>query len=94
MKQKEIIQQADSDLESVEPEISRARAIKDDILQKGRDKEKKVASERDGLAGSVSELKMIDSDIQDYLDRGGPSNLKSNEQAIQALDTTASSCLG
>lgn len=85
-KQKDIIQEADKDLESVEPEISKARAIRDDVLQRGREKEKKVAGERDGLAGSVSELKMIDSDIQDYLNRGGPSNLKSNEQAIQALE--------
>ncbi|KAI0109105.1 AAA domain-containing protein [Nemania sp. FL0031] len=87
-KQKEIIQQADRDLESVEPEISKARAIRDDILQKGRDKEKKITGERDTLAGSVSELKLIDSGIRDYLDRGGPSNLKSNEQAIQALEKT------
>ncbi|KAI1167129.1 AAA domain-containing protein [Nemania serpens] len=88
IKQKEIIQEADKDLEFVEPEISKARAIRDDILQKGRDREKKVAVERDGLAGSVSELKRIDSDIQDYMDRGGPSNLKLNEQAIQALEKT------
>ncbi|KAI8626631.1 hypothetical protein F5Y19DRAFT_445596 [Xylariaceae sp. FL1651] len=86
--QKEIIQSADNDLESVEPEISKARAIRDDILQRGRDKENKIASERDGLAGSVSELKMIDSDIQDYLNRGGPASLKANEQAIQALEKT------
>ncbi|KAI0976614.1 AAA domain-containing protein [Xylaria arbuscula] len=85
-KQKEIIQEADKGLESVEPEISKARTIRDDILQRGRDKEKRVASERDDLASSVSELKMIDNDIQDYLDRGGPSNLNLNEQAIQALE--------
>ncbi|GAW16155.1 hypothetical protein ANO14919_055780 [Xylariales sp. No.14919] len=88
MKQKEIIQEADKDLESVEPEISRARALRDDILQRGREKEKKVGSERDGLAGSVSELRMIDSDIQDYLNRGGSSNLTLNEQAVQELDKT------
>ncbi|KAJ8127464.1 hypothetical protein O1611_g6172 [Lasiodiplodia mahajangana] len=88
IKQKEIIQQADKDLESVEPEISKARAIRDDILHKGRGKEKKVAGERDALASSVSELKMIDGDIQDYLNRGGPSNMKLNEQAIQALEKT------
>ncbi|KAI0454846.1 AAA domain-containing protein [Xylaria acuta] len=87
-KQKENIQEADRDLESVEPEISKARAIRDDILQRGREKEKKVAGERDGLASSVSELKMIDSDIQNYLDRGGPSNLRINEQAIKALEKT------
>ncbi|KAJ2982111.1 hypothetical protein NUW58_g6513 [Xylaria curta] len=86
-KQKENVLEADRDLETVEPEISKARAIRDDILQRGRDKEKKVADERDGLAGSMSELKMIDGDIQDYLSRGGPSNLKANEQAIQTLET-------
>ncbi|KAJ3566840.1 hypothetical protein NPX13_g6984 [Xylaria arbuscula] len=87
-KQREIIQEADKDLESVEPKISKARTIRDDILQRGREKEKKVATERDGLAGSVSELKMIDNDIQDYLRSGGPSNLSLTEQAIQALDKT------
>ncbi|KAI0400173.1 AAA domain-containing protein [Xylaria palmicola] len=85
-KQKENIQEADRDLESVEPEISKARTIRDDLLQRGREKEKKVAGERDSLAGSVSELKMIDRDIQDYLNQGGPANLKTNEQAIQALE--------
>ncbi|TRX96456.1 hypothetical protein FHL15_002728 [Xylaria flabelliformis] len=85
MKQKENIQEADRDLESVEPEISKARAIRDDILQRGREKERKVAGERDGLASSVSELKMIDSDIQNYMNSGGPSNLKLNEQAIDSL---------
>ncbi|KAI8951897.1 AAA domain-containing protein [Xylaria longipes] len=88
VKQKENIQEADRDLESVEPEISKARAIRDDILQRGREKEKKVAGERDGLASSVSELKMIDSDIQNYMNCGGPSNLRINEQAIDALQKT------
>jgi len=87
-KQKEIIQGADNDLETLEPQISKARAIRDDILQRGRDKEKKVADERDALADSVSELKRTDKDIQDYLDRGGTSSLKANEQAIQVLEKT------
>ncbi|KAI0390630.1 hypothetical protein F5Y17DRAFT_443809 [Xylariaceae sp. FL0594] len=86
--QKEIIQGADKDLESLEPKISKARAIRDDMLQRGRNKEKKVADERDALASSVSELKRTDKDIQDYLDRGGPSSLKANEQAIQVLEKT------
>ncbi|KAI0474761.1 AAA domain-containing protein [Xylaria cf. heliscus] len=88
LKQQENIREADRDLESVEPEISKARAIRDDILQRGREKEKKVGGERDGLASSVSELRMIDSDIQNYLDCGGPSNLRINEQAIEALQKT------
>ncbi|KAI2641136.1 hypothetical protein GGS21DRAFT_503065 [Xylaria nigripes] len=88
MKQKETIQKADQDLEFVEPEISSARTIRDDILQRGRNKEKGVSGERDGLAGSVSELKRIDTEIQEYLSRGGPSNLQLNGQAIKTLEKT------
>ncbi|KAI1434091.1 hypothetical protein GGR50DRAFT_445501 [Xylaria sp. CBS 124048] len=88
VKQKDIIQKADQDLESVEPEISKARTIRDDILQRGRDKEKGVGAERDGLASSVSELRRMDSDIEEYLSRGGPANLQLNEQAIRTLEKT------
>ncbi|KAI0023762.1 AAA domain-containing protein [Xylariomycetidae sp. FL0641] len=84
--QREKIQQADKDLEFVEPEIAKARAIRDDTLERGRAKEKNVADERDILATSVKELKMVDSDIKDYLDRGGPANLQNNERAIRALE--------
>ncbi|KXJ91305.1 hypothetical protein Micbo1qcDRAFT_225140 [Microdochium bolleyi] len=83
--QREAIQQADKDLEAIEPEITKARTIREDTLQKGRAKEKRIAEERDGLAGTVAELKMASSDIEDYLSRGGPSQLVSNERAIQAL---------
>ncbi|KAI1106188.1 hypothetical protein F4804DRAFT_301841 [Jackrogersella minutella] len=85
-KQKEAIQEADKELGLIEPEISKAKTIRDDTQQRGRVKEKKVAEERDGLAASVNELKLINSDIQDYLDRGGPSLLAATERAIQSLD--------
>ncbi|KAI5863036.1 putative RAD50 protein [Durotheca rogersii] len=85
-KQKEAIQQADHELTSVMPEIAKARTIREDTLQRGRAKEKKAADERDGFAASANELRLINTDIQDYLDRGGPSLLAANERAIQALD--------
>ncbi len=83
--QKEIVQQADKDLEAIEPQIAKAKEIRDDTLQRGRAKEKKVADERDNLASSVNQLKAIDSNIQFYIDEGGPSHLTSNEKAIQNL---------
>lgn len=83
--QKEIIQQADSELEKIDPEIAKARAIRDDILERGRAKEKKVAGERDELAGSVNELKMVEGNIRDYLDSGGPSLLAATARAIEGL---------
>ena len=86
--QRDIIQQADVDLEAIEPEIAKARSIREDTLLRGRAKEQKVAEERDAVAGTVSELKMVENDIQDYIDRGGPANLASNQRAIANLEQT------
>ncbi|KAM7207103.1 DNA repair protein RAD50 [Rhypophila sp. PSN 637] len=85
---RDAIQAADNDLERLEPEIASARAALDEARQLCRAKEQSVAEERDGIATTVSELKMINGEIQDYLDRGGPSNLASNQRAIATLETT------
>ncbi|KAK3329075.1 P-loop containing nucleoside triphosphate hydrolase protein [Apodospora peruviana] len=85
---RESIQAADRDLESLEPEIASARTALEEARQQSRTREQKVAEERDGIATTVSELKMINTEIQDYLDRGGPSNLASNKRAIATLETS------
>ncbi|KAK6063054.1 DNA repair protein rad50 [Seiridium cupressi] len=84
--QRTTIQKADEELASIEPEIAKARALRDDVMQRGRAKEKKITDERNELSGSVSELRMVDGDIRDYIDRGGPSNLVTNQRAIQGLN--------
>lgn len=83
--QKDIIHQADQDLEKVEPEIAKARAIRNDVMERGHEKESRVAGERDGLAGSVNELKLVENDIQDYVARGGPSLLATTDREIHSL---------
>ncbi|KAI8306520.1 DNA repair protein rad50 [Colletotrichum sp. SAR11_59] len=88
--QRELISKADEDLEKIEPEIAEARSLRNDTLQKGRTKEQGIVEERDKVANSVTELKMVECDIQDYIDRGGPSNLASNERAITALEKSIS----
>ncbi|KAK1752542.1 DNA repair protein RAD50 [Echria macrotheca] len=85
---REAIQGANRDLEAVEPEIASARTALEEARRQCRTKEQRVTEERDAIATTVSELKMIDSEIQEYLDRGGPSNLASNQRAIAALETT------
>lgn len=85
--QRESIQRADEELEKVEPSISTARSLRDETLQRGRSKEQAIANERDTIVNSIGEIKMVDGEIQNYLDRGGPSNLASNERAIATLDT-------
>jgi DNA repair protein RAD50 len=83
---KEAIRKADEELETLEPEIAKARAIREDTLARGRAKEQKIAEERDGIARTASELKMIESDIQSYIDRGGPAALAANQRAIANLE--------
>ncbi|KAG8418701.1 DNA repair protein rad50 [Metarhizium acridum] len=88
--QRETIQRADEELEKVEPSIVDARSARDDTLRRGRAKEQVIVDERDVIANSVSEMKLLDNDIQDYIDRGGPSNLASNQRAIAALEKSIS----
>jgi DNA repair protein RAD50 len=85
---RDTIQEADKEVERLEPEIASARAALEEARQQGRAREQKVAEERDAIGTTVSELKMINSEIQEYLDRGGPSNLASNQRAIASLEAT------
>lgn len=88
--QRETIQRADEELEKIEPRITEARSIRDETLKRGRAKEQAIADNRDSIATSVNEIKMVDADIQDYEDRGGASNLASNQRAIATLEQSIS----
>lgn len=82
------MQDIDKEVEGIDPEISSARAAHEDSRKQGRAREQRITEERDGIATTLSELKMIDREIQDYLDRGGPANLASNQRAIANLEST------
>lgn len=86
--QREIVQEADRDLEALEPEITKARAIREDALQRGRFKETKAVEERDAVSSTASELKLIENDIQSYIESGGPANLVANQRSISQLEQT------
>lgn len=82
------MQDIDKEVEGIDPEIASARAAHEDSRKQGRAREQRIAEERDEIATTLSELKMINREIQDYLDRGGPSNLASNQRAIASLEST------
>lgn len=90
VQQRDIISRADTELESIEPEIAEAKSVRDDTLSRGRSKEATITTARDAITSSISEIRMIETDIQSYINRGGPSNLASNQRAISALETTIS----
>lgn len=80
-----VVSDIDTQLTQLQPRIDAARAQRDDALASGRKKAEKVAEERDSVARTLSQLKIIEDDIQGYIDRGGESNLASIERSIQTL---------
>nr|BAB21523.1 UVS6 [Neurospora crassa] len=82
------MQDIDKEVEGIDPEIASARAALEESRKQGRAREQRIAEERDGIATTVSELKIINREIQDYLDRGGPANLASNQRTIASLEST------
>ncbi|UKZ90639.1 uncharacterized protein TrAFT101_005644 [Trichoderma asperellum] len=88
--QREVIQRTDEELEKIEPSIIEARSARDETLRRGRSKEQVIADERDAITSSIAEIKKMDNDIQDYVDRGGLTSLASNQRALASLDTAIS----
>ena len=89
--QRSLIQQADADLEALEPEIEKARSIREATLERGREKERAAAHERDTIAQSVDELKRTSRDIDGYIERDGPGLLAANARDIERLQEAISS---
>ncbi|RDA90013.1 hypothetical protein CP533_0893 [Ophiocordyceps camponoti-saundersi (nom. inval.)] len=86
--QREAMQGADRELEALEGRMAEARTARDETLRRGRAREQSVVEERDGIAGTVSEIRMVDSEIDSYLNRGGAGQLAANERAVAALEVT------
>ncbi|PHH87102.1 hypothetical protein CDD83_9312 [Cordyceps sp. RAO-2017] len=84
--QREAMQRADAELEALEPSISEARSARDEALRRGRGREQGAAEARDAIAGSAAEMKMLDGEIREYAEGGGPSRLAQNQRAIEALE--------
>lgn len=86
--QRDIITRADEELQEIDPEISKARQTRDSVLETGRAKEQTLIENRDHLASSISNLKMIDTGIQDYVERGAAAAMAANQQTIKELEVT------
>lgn len=84
-RQDEMVSKIDQDLKALQPLIDAARGQRDAELERSREKARLVAEERDAVAQTLSKIKIIEDDIQDYVDRGKASALVSAERAIQSL---------
>lgn len=84
--QREIIQRADFELESLAPLVAKAKAELADIQQRGRSKEKEIHEDSSRLADTVNKLKLADDAISAYVDGGGPNKLSTCQRAIKTLE--------
>lgn len=84
-RQDEMVTKIDQDLKALQPQIDAARGQRDAERERGREKARLVAEERDAVAQTISNLKIIEDEIRAYLDRGKASALASAERAIQGL---------
>ena len=80
------IQEADTDLEVLVPQVASASAQFDDARKRGRAKEREVQSEKDKLADTANKFKLSDDEINRYIEDGGPTQLAECERAIKVIE--------
>jgi DNA repair protein RAD50 len=83
---KEVIRLADADLRALEPELAKEKAQYEDIQQHGQLRAKDIQTEKDKLAQTVNQLKLISDSINEYVDGDGPGKLTACERAITATE--------
>lgn len=84
-KQDDLVSKIDEDLKALQPRIDAARGQRDAELARGREKAKLVADERDNVSHTFNKLKIIEDDIQDYVEQDKASALMAVERSIRSL---------
>ncbi|EFE33078.1 uncharacterized protein ARB_00169 [Trichophyton benhamiae CBS 112371] len=84
-KQREIIENADNDIEGLVPEVSKAQARYEDISARGEQREKELQQEVSGLNDSLHQLDLASEDITNYIERGGPAQLERSKRELQNI---------
>ena len=82
----EVIEKANADLETSRPQLDRAKAQHAEVQQRGRSKAKDVQGEKEKLSETVHEFKLVEEDINRYLDQDGPGKLAACQRAIKNLE--------
>ncbi|KAJ5454440.1 uncharacterized protein N7458_005396 [Penicillium daleae] len=84
--QRETIEKADQDIESLTPELLQAQSKYDDITQKTESRERDLQHEINRLSDSIHQLDLANEDINSYIERGGPHQLDRSKKEIAAIE--------
>ncbi|KAF7715414.1 DNA recombination/repair protein [Penicillium ucsense] len=83
--QREAIEQADSDIEALTPELLQAQSRYDDISQKAEIRERDLQADINGLSDSIHQLDLANEEINFYIERGGPAQLERSKEELVHL---------
>lgn len=84
--QREAIEKADQDIESLTPELLQAQARYDDISQRSETRERDLQHEINRLSDSIHQLDLANEDINSYNERGGPGQLEKSKQELSEIE--------
>ncbi|KAJ5505442.1 Recombination/repair protein Rad50 [Penicillium expansum] len=84
--QRDAIEKADRDIESLTPELLQAQARYDDISQRADERERDLQHEISRLSENIHQLDLANDDINSYNQRGGPDQLERSKQELQEIE--------
>ena len=84
--QREAIEKADQDIESLTPELLQAQARYDDISQRSEERERDLQHDINRLSESIHQLDLANEDINSFNERGGPSQLERSKQELSEIE--------
>ncbi|KKZ63449.1 DNA repair protein RAD50 [[Emmonsia] crescens] len=85
-KERERIEKADQDIESLVPEVSKAQARYDDISSRAEARERELQQEASQLSDSLHQLDLANEEITSYNERGGPAQLTKCESEVRSIE--------
>jgi DNA repair protein RAD50 len=84
--QRQAIEKADQDIESLTPELLQTQARYDDISQRSDERERDLQHEINRLSESIHQLDLANEDINSYNERGGPGQLERSKQELSEIE--------
>ncbi|RMD43034.1 hypothetical protein DV735_g2135, partial [Chaetothyriales sp. CBS 134920] len=89
--QREMIEQIDSEIQGVDPQIAAATTAYEDVVARANATEKDLAHDASRLTESMQNLDLLNDQIQSYLGRGGESQIQQVDREIQKIENEISS---
>ncbi|KAK0919702.1 DNA repair protein rad50 [Friedmanniomyces endolithicus] len=83
--QRENIGLYDTQLQDLGPKLSQAQAKYDDTARRGADTDRELQAQAHKINATLNQLKLANQEIDSYISRGGPEQLKRGKREIEAL---------